>query len=546
MKTCNRFHASRNGRRRSGSKRVARSRCLAGALLLGSLLMSVLLIPTSAAAVPCSSLAHLSLPDTTITSAEFVPQGTFVLPATAPVLLPERGARMFRKLPEFCRVTAVIRPVKDSEIDIEVWLPLSGWNDKFLAVGTGGWAGAINYGGLAQSLQKGFATGTTDTGHRGGGGDASFAYGHPEKLKDFGYRAVHLMTLRAKAIIAAFYGNGPRLSYWNGCSTAGYQGLSEAQRFPDDYNGIIAGDPANYFTHLMFGTIWPAETALKQDADYIPIGKYPLIHKAALDACDRLDGVEDGIIDDPPSCHFDPKVLECKGPDAPTCLTADQVESVRKIYEGPKNPRTGEQVFPGLEPGSELGWRAEEGGPQPMAIPLSYFKYVLFKNLDWQWQTLNFDQDVALANRQDGKILDAINPNLEAFKAHGGKLILYHGWEDNLIAPRESINYYTSVVRTMGGVSKTNDFIRLFMIPGMQHCGGGPGTGAFDRVEPIENWVEHGIAPDAIIASHQTGGVVDMTRPLCPYPEVARWKGTGSTKDAANFTCVSPSKEAAK
>ncbi len=447
---------------------------------------------------------------------------------------------LLKRLPEFCRVEAVIRPVKDSEIDIEVWMPQSGWNGKFLAVGTGGWAGAINYVGLAESLARGYATGTTDTGHRGGGGDAGFAYGHPEKLIDFGYRAVHLMTLRAKEVITAFYGNGPRFSYWNGCSTAGYQGLSEAQRFPEDYNGIVAGDPANYFTHLMFGTIWPAEATLTSDSRYIPPSKYPLLNRAVLSACDQLDGVRDGIIGDPESCRFDPAVIECKGADGPECLTAGQVEAAREIYAGPKNPRTGQQIFPGLEPGSELGWGAEAAGPKPMAIPLSYFKYVLFGNPDWQWQTLNFDQDVAMADKLDGSVLDAVNPDLRAFKEHGGKLILYHGWSDNLIAPMESVDYYNHVVHAMGGQAETEDFARLFMIPGMAHCSGGPGTGAFDRMAPIENWVEHGVAPRQIVAAHEAEGSVTMTRPLCPYPQQARWKGTGSTNDAANFVCIDP------
>jgi len=490
-------------------------------------------------------MASLSLPDTTITLAESVPAGSFIQPPMPPGR-PRQDPEAFKKVPEFCCVAAVLRPTKDSEIKIEVWLPSSGWNGKFLAVGNGGWAGSINYGGLTQSLQRGYATASTDTGHTGNGDDASFALGHPEKLIDLGYRSVHLMTVQAKAIIAAFYGNGPRLSYWNGCSTGGKQGLTEAQRYPDDYNGIAEGDPANFWTHLMFGTIWPAEVTLKDPASYIPPSKFELIHKATLDACDKIDGVQDGIIDDPTRCHFDPKVLECAGPDAPTCLAPAQAEAARKLYAGPKNPRTGEQVFPGQEPGSEPMWRAQAGGPQPMSIPVSYFKYVLFQNPDWQWQTLNFDQDVAMADRLDGNILNAVNPNLKAFKAHGGKLLMYHGWSDAIIVPGESVNYYDSVVKTMGSAAKTKDFARLFMIPGMGHCQGGPGTDVFDNVGVLEQWVEQGAVPDKISASHITQGVVDMTRPLCPYPEVARWTGSGSTNDAANFACVNPNEEVAK
>jgi len=495
-----------------------------------------------AAAKPagCGSLSGLNLPHTTITSAQFVPAGGFTLQAGA-LMRPQAQMtqRAFGNLPAFCRVAATLKPTPDSEIKIEVWMPASGWNGKLLGVGNGGWAGSINYGGLAQGVRYGFATASTDTGHTGNGGDASFALGHPEKLIDLGYRSVHEMTVEAKKIIAAFYASAPQFSYWNGCSTGGKQGLTEAQRFPDDYNGIVEGDPASFWTHLMFGTMWPAEATLRDTASYIPPGKYPLIHRAALDACDALDGVTDGILNDPTRCHFDPKVIECQGADAPTCLTAAQVEAARKIYAGPTNPRTGEQVFPGLEPGSELAWHALAGGPQPMRIPVSYFQYVLFKNPDWNFQTLNFDSDVARSDREDGGILNAVDPNLEAFKKNGGKLIMFHGWSDPLIAPLESVNYYKSVVAKMGGEDKTASFVRLFMIPGMMHCGGGPGPGAFDHIGVIEAWVERGAAPNQIIARHMTQGAVDMTRPLCPYPEVAQWKGSGNTNDAANFVCVS-------
>jgi feruloyl esterase len=519
------------------------SRSLYLAKLLGALLLTAALSPAASGAASCSSLASLALPDTTITSAESVPAGSYTgLPPgkSAPPI------QAFKNLPEFCQVTAVLKPTPDSEIKIEVWMPTSGWNGKLLSVGNGGWSGWIGHQGMAQSIRLGYATAGTDTGHSGDGGDASFALGHPEKLVDSGYRSTHLMTIEAKAIIAAFYGNGPQLSYWNGCSKGGQQGLMEAQRYPDDYNGIIEGDPANFWTHLMFETMWPAEVSLKDPANYIPPSKYELIHKAALDACDKLDGVQDGLIEDPTRCHFDPKTLECTGPDSPTCLTAPQVESARKIYMGPRNPRTGKQIFPGEEPGSELEWGGLAAGPEPMGIPVSYFKYVLFKNPDWKWQTLNFDQDVALADKLDANILNAMNPNLKAFKAHGGKLLMYHGWSDPAIVPLVSVHYYQSIVKAMGGAARTEDFARLFMVPGMYHCGGGPGTDDFDKVGVLEQWVEKGVAPEKIIAAHKTKGVVDMTRPLCPYPKFAHWSGSGSTNDAANFACVNPNEEVAK
>ncbi len=519
---------SRCGRAR---RRIADVACFA------ALLGAILFVRARAFAASCEGLSSLALPDTTITLAQSVTAGAFNLPAgTFPGPTPAQAERAFKNLPAFCQVAATLKPSQDSEIKIEVWMPASGWNGKFLGVGNGGWAGSINYAGLAQGLARAYATVSTDTGHSGNGGDASFALGHPEKLVDLGYRAVHVMTIQAKAIAAAFYGNGPRFSYWNGCSTGGKQGLTEAERFPDDYNGIVAGAPANYWTHLMFSAIWPAEATLKDPASYIPPSKYPLIHKAALEACDALDGITDGILNDPLRCHFDPKSLECKGADGPSCLTAAQVEAARKIYAGPTNPRTGKQVFPGLEPGSELGWRAEAGGPEPMSIPLSYFRYVLFKDPKWDFRTLNFDRDVARADKLDRGTLNAIDPRLKAFQAHGGKLMMYHGWDDPLIAPLNSVNYYLSILAAMGGPEKTKGFVRLFMVPGMGHCGGGPGPDTFDT--PIDQWVEHGVAPEKIIASHSANGGVDMTRPLCPYPQVARWNGVGSATDAANFVCV--------
>ena len=310
------------------------------------LFTAFLAAPVFAQSAPCEKLASLSLPESTITLTQPVGAGEF-RPAAGP---PAR----FQNLPAFCRVTATLVPSKDSDIKIEVWLPASGWNGKFQAVGNGGWSGAINQAALAAAVRRGYAAAGTDTGHSGS--SAAFALAHSEKLIDFAYRAVHEMTVKAKAIIAAYYGSSATLSYWNGCSSGGKQGLKEAQRFPNDYNGIIAGAPANYWTHLMAGDLWPAYVTLKDPAGYIPPAKYPLIHQAVLEACDALDGVKDGLLEEPRRCKFDPRVLLCKGEDNSACLTALQVEAVRKIYSGPSNPRTGQEIFPGLAPGSELGW----------------------------------------------------------------------------------------------------------------------------------------------------------------------------------------------
>jgi len=489
------------------------------------------LVSITSFAASCDSLRSLALPDTTITLAQTVAPGGFTV-AQVPDL-------RFKNLPAFCRVAATLKPTSDSAIKIEVWLPASGWNGKFQAVGNGGWAGVISYPAMALALEHGYATTSTDTGHVGATG--SFALGHPEKLTDFGYRAVHEMTVKAKAIIAAFYGDAPKISYWNGCSTGGRQGLKEAQRFPDDYDAIIAGASANPRTHLSTGQIWLAQGILKDAPNYIPAAKYPGIHKAVLEACDATDGLKDGLLNDPTLCHFDPKVIECKEGDAPTCLTVPQVEAARRMYTAPKNPRTNQEIFPPVEPGSELGWSMLLAGPEPFSAATDQFRYVVFKDPSWDWRTLHFDSDVALADKIDNDTINAIDPNLRPFLARGGKLLMYHGWADPGVAPRASVNYYKTAVDTLGGETKTSDSIRLFMVPGMGHCGGGEGPNTFDMMTALEQWKEQGKTPTRIVASHRTAGKVDRTRPLCPYPQVAKYKGSGSIDDEGNFTCESPS-----
>jgi feruloyl esterase len=533
MNMPNGFENDARGERWMGGKLLVAE--LAAAVLLTVCLSPAVLRGAAEGGTSCESLASLSLPHTTITLAQSVPAGDFTPPppSNAPSGHTETP---IKDLPGFCRVAATASPSSDSLIKFEVWLPAANWNGKFQAVGNGGWAGRISYGGLGAAVQHNYATASTDTGHEVANG--SFAIGHPEKMLDYGYRAIHEMTVQAKTIIAAYYGTGPRWSYWNGCSTGGRQGLMEAQRFPRDFNGIAAGAPAAYRTHLQFASMWVAKATLEDPDSYISPGKYPLIHAAALQACDALDGVKDGIIDDPTRCHFDPAVLSCKGSDAPDCLTPAQVDAARLIYSGPVNPRTGAQIFPPFEPGSELGWGVNAGGPLPRDIGLSYFRDVLFKNPQWDFRNLNFDSDVSLADSEDRGVVNAINPDLGPFQLAGGKLLLYHGWADNQIPPLGTVNYYHDVVATMGGAEQTGTFARLFMVPGMGHCSGGPGPDVFDKMGVLEQWVEHGVAPEKIIAAHRTKGAEDMTRPLCPYPEVAKWKGSGGTNDAANFVCV--------
>lgn len=505
-----------------------------GVTLLGVVVAMLSLSGSQAIAASCESLTSLSQSNTTITLAQDVGAGEFTPPAPNASQVAE--ASLYHKLPAFCRVAATLRPSSDSDIKIEVWLPVSGWNGELQSVGNGGWAGFISYPALARGLAERYATASTDTGHTGNTG--SFALGHPEKMIDFGYRSVHEMTVAAKAILAAYYGDGPRISYWNGCSTGGRQGLTEAQRYPSDYNAIIAGAPANNRMHIYVWSLWIAQAVHADEGSYIPPGKYAMIHKAVVEACDSLDGLKDGLITDPRRCHFDPKTLVCKGADGPSCLTSQQVEMARKIYSAAKNPRTGQDIYPGLEPGSELGW-ANHAGPEPLSYATDGFKYVVFKNPDWDFRTLNLDSDVALADKVDNGTTSAMDPNLKEFFGHGGKLLMYHGWSDPQVSPVNTINYYTSVLKTMGSAA-SSDSIRLFMLPGMGHCGGGDGPNSFDAIGSLAHWFEKGQAPNQIVSSHSANGVVDRTRPICAYPKIASYKGAGSIDDAANFVCTAP------
>jgi feruloyl esterase len=482
----------------------------------------------------CDNLARLSLPHVTITSAVSVGAGAFTPPAAPGPGRPNTA--LFKTLPAFCRVMATLAPSSDSDIKMEVWLPSSDWNNDFQAIGNGGWNGTMGYAPLAEGVKRGFATAGTDTGHEGG--SASFAMGHPEKLTDFAYRAVHEMTVTSKAIIQSFYGSAPRYSYWNGCSTGGRQGLKEAQKFPADFDGIVAGAPANHQTHLHVWSIWVAQQVNKTPDSFLPPAKLEVLHRAVVAACDASDGVKDGLIGDPTRCHFDPKTIECKG-EQTACLSPAQVEAVQAIYAGPKNS-SGKEVFPTFEPGSELGWFIL-GGKEAASVASDSFTYVVYKNPKWDWHTMNLDNDVTQIEKTYGSLIDATDPNMKPFFAHKGKLLMYHGWSDQLIAPENSIQYYSRVVKNLGGEAKASDDVRLFMVPGMAHCGGGEGPNDFDKMTAIQQWVEQGKAPETMLASQlDKSGTVERTRPLCVYPKIAKYKGAGSTDDAANFTCAMP------
>ena len=521
-----------------------------------------------AAQQACEDLKKLALDHVTITSAVPVEAGPLKQPAGAPVRQPDVT------VPSHCEVAGVARPTSDSEIGFLLWLPpASLWNGKYMQLGNGGWAGTIWPAGLVRPLTLGYAASATDDGHRAKGAmpDAGWAVGHPEKLIDFGYRAVHETVLASKAILHAYYGKPDGHDYFVGCSDGGREALMEAQRYPEDFDGILAGAPANHWTHLLTAALWN-ELALKSKPESgIPTTKLPAIQKAALAQCDALDGVKDGLIEDPRACRFDPSVLLCHGAESLECLTQSQIDALEKVYSGPKDSVTGEQIFPGWEPGAEAdpaGWGPWILGPIQSAFANSFFGQALHEDPKWDWRTANLSREVRLADEKAASILNSWNPDLRSFRAHGGKLIQYHGWEDAAIAPRDSINYYEQVRAFLNtypdprstSAASIESFYRLFMVPGMQHCGGGQGATNFgngdmsegipddsghDVILALDRWVTQGVAPERIIANGTIGADVKagaagtrLTRPLCVYPAVARYKGQGDTNSAENFACV--------
>jgi len=490
--------------------------------------------PASSAAACGRLMTAFAAPRTIVESAAVVAAGGFSPPGAAA----SAASRVFADLPAFCRVELTLKPSPDSDVKSEVWLPQSGWNGKFQQVGNGAWAGSIQYGALAAALRQGYSAASTDAGHSGE--DASFALGHPEKLTDFGYRAVHETALQGRAVVAAFYGSPVRLAYFNGCSGGGRMAFQEAQRFPADFDAILAGAPGYDRVNQSVQMLMNAKATLDRPESMIPRTKYPAIHRAALEACDAADGLNDGLISNPLRCRFDPATIECRNGDGTDCLTTPQVAAAACIYAGVKHPKTGAQIFPGLEPGSELTWGGPAGGPAPLAVAGDLFKYVVFKDPHWDFRTFDLARDYDAVHRVDSLDLSPTSPDLGPFVARGGKLLIYHGWADQNVAPRSSVNYYTRVVEKLG--QKTVDeSVRLFFAPGMAHCGGGEGPNTFDALTALERWREHGQAPAFIVASHATsGGQVDRTLPLCPYPQMATYKGNGSIDQAESFVCAAP------
>jgi feruloyl esterase len=505
---------------------------------LALLVLFCLALRLPAVAANCEGLAGLPLPHGKITLAVAVPAGD--LAGLTP--------RPLANLPAFCRVAATLMPSIDSDIRIEVWMPVDGWSGKYEGTGNGGYAGSIAYGGLASGLRRGYAVANTDLGTYPTASDnSSVLIGHPEKWLDWGSRGTHEMTVAAKRIVQAYYGRNPQFSYYVGCSTGGQQGLVEAERFPDDFDGVIAGAPANNRTRLHMEFIWDQAASAETPGSYIPASKLPLIARAALTACGPEKAVAtDAFLTHPAECKWDPQTLLCTAGDAPACLTAAQVATAKKIYDGPRNPITHASIYPGLTRGSELDWDSMmPQGAEPRYDAL--FKWTFGAN--WDWRTFDFNRDVAKVDALLAGMVNATDPDLETFKAHGHKLIVYHGWADVIVPSLESINYYNSVenaqaqeaaLHHQSAAAETQMFYRLFMVPGMGHCGGGPGLNGIDPVDALEQWVEKGTAPERIIAKRTVKSVTQISRPVCPYPQSARYNGSGDTGDAANFTCVNP------
>jgi len=497
----------------------------------------------------CAALAKVSLPQVTITSATYVAAGALPPPARGGGPGPPAG-NPFADLPAVCRVAATLKPSTDSDIKMELWLPAPGqpgWNGKFRGTGNGGLGGGagVNVNALAAGVRRGYATAGHNTGHDG---DSSYALEHPEKIKDFGYRATHEMTVTSKALVRAFYGKPPSLSYMAEGGGGTIAALSSAQRYPDDYDTIAVTGMSSYLTRHTFAQMWIWQATHQDAASFLTPDHYRVLHDAVLAACDALDGLKDGVVGDPLGCRVDLATVQCKegpstspGARAASCLTAPQVEAARKIYQGPKHARTGAELYSPLYPGSELGWGQLAGGDQPLGIPVEFFKFYVLRDPAWDYRKrpLNYDADVTAADRPEIQPVNAVDPDLRRFFARGGKLLLVDGWNDAAVPPKVAINYFNRVVAAVGE-RQARESMRFFMVPGMGH---GPGTGGaenfdFDALSLIEQWKERGVIPDRLVVGHYKDGKRLGARLVCQYPHVAVYRGGNlDTEDPASFEC---------
>lgn len=535
------------------------------------LVLTVVFVPAIAVAqtatqtpAQCERLASLSLPNATITLAQVVNAGAFVVPGNAPREgggssalagtigpVPEvpgrvtantaglglgynggKGIPPFSTLPAFCRVAATLTPSPSSDIRMELWMPIAGWNGNFRGTSPNGLGGVLNYNSMGVGLTDGFAIASTDTGHQGG--DTAWMR-DPEKLTDFAGRAMHDTTVAGKTLATAYYGKAPAYSYMIECGGGSAAALHEVQKYPADYNGVVVGGHAAHLTRQIFGQLWLWIVSHPNGVAILPTSKLAAVHEAVLDKCDTLDGVKDGLLEDPTKCTFDPRVIACKAEDGANCLTAAQVEAVQKIYAGPTNPRTNEKIWSPLFPGSELDWSFFTESANPIGIATGALRMILDDPL-WDYRTVDFDRHVAAADRSEIARVNASNPDISSYLGRGGKLILSGGWNNALVPAGAVLDYYKNVEAKVG-IEDTRQGVRLYMVPGMIECNGGPGTDTFDLLGVMQRWVEHGQAPGDVPASRVEHGKVVRTRPLCPYPQVATYRGSGSTDDANNFVC---------
>ncbi len=448
-----------------------------------------------------------------------------------------------------CRVQATVTTSSDSVVNFEVWIP-ERWNRKVVVTGNAGYSNALSTRDMTMALSRGYAAVGGDTGHQtANSDDLLWGVDHRERIVDWGARAIHAITAPAKRIAEQVGDSAADRAYFYGCSTGGHQGYAEMQRYPEDFDGVVAGAPGNNRVRLNVGFLWQflANRHAHDDANPIlPMAKLPLVSKAVVAACDANDGVTDGVVDDPRRCDFDPAALQCQGDAAPECLTREQVATLHKLYGGARNPRTGEIIYPGWPKSSEaltvqptgmpgIGWQQYSGGAEPARA--NFWRHWIFDNPKWDWWSFDFDRDVAKADEKVGQLIDQVNPDLARFKARGGKAIVYHGWQDPVVNALDTIAYYEQVRGRQGSQAEIDRFFRLFMVPGLGHCFGGTGTTDFDFLTALDAWVDRSVAPDRVVASRRVDGTTVRTRPLCPYPQRAMYTGSGSTDDAANFVC---------
>jgi hypothetical protein len=486
----------------------------------------------STSATTCADLVNLKLGATTITAAEDIPAGAYTPP----------GGGAQQNLPAFCRVAFIVEP----QIHAEVWMPKENWNERYRGEGGGGYAGSISYAGLAAGIRAGYATASTDTGHPASVG-GNFALNpdgtlNNQLIGDFAERSLREMAVKSKALINAYYSKAPKYSYWNGCSTGGRQGLMAVQRFPEEYDGLVIGAPAINWDRFIPAELWPA-VAMKEHGGPISNAKLTAVANAVTAACDATDGVTDGVINDPRKCNYDPAALVCKtGSDAATCLTSAEVDAVKEIWNGPV-AKNGQRLWFGLERGAPLNGLA---GTSPFPIASSHFQWI-HQDPKFDWKTVteaSFESEFRESQRKFNQVIGTDETNLKRFRDRGGKMIIWHGEADTLIMPRGTVNYFNKVVAANGGSQAVNDFARLFLAPGVGHCAGGSGPNPVGTFEAVVKWVESGVAPDTLQASRALPGGGTRTRPLCAYPKTARYSGTGSTDDAANFVCVDGQQDA--